>query len=59
MKTELIDQRTRFGKDIVSKVKAMQNERSVAFAASEDMHPGLVSLRIKDLDLLLFEFNRN
>ena len=43
---EMIDRRTVFGKDIIEKVKSMKTE------TNEDLHPGLVSLRIKDLDIL-------
>jgi len=43
---EVIDKRTKFGQDIVIKVKSMKTE------TNEDLHPGLVSLRIKDLNRL-------
>ena len=43
---EVIDRRTKFGQDIIMKVKSMQTE------TNEDLHPGLVSLRIKDLNTL-------
>lgn len=59
MRRETIDKRTWDGKDIVKKVQSMCNEKSLRFSEQDGMHPGLVGLRMKDIDFLLLEFNLN
>ena len=55
----MIDKRTRAGKDIVKKVQRMHDEEQLRFSEEHDMHPGLVGLRIKDLNSFIVDFNLN
>ena len=56
MKTETIDLRTRFGKDISKKVRDMKTEYN---DPGIGIHHGLVQLRFKDVITLLTVFNCN
>lgn len=59
MKREIIDKRTRAGKDIVKKVQRMHDERSLSCSREYGIHPGLTGLRIKDLEFFTLKFNLN
>lgn len=44
-----IDRRTKLGKDLIKRVKQMGDPLSIRTAADYDIHPGLTSLRFRDI----------
>lgn len=58
-KKELLDKRTKFGKDIAQKVKGMDDCMYREASRAYGIHPGLCGLSFRNINSLLFEINKN